>query len=253
MDVIFCIVVMPGMMFLFPLGEWISWHAGYVLAYILWLYGVWLLGRFALGPLLLKGWKGPVTVGGILFLVGVVTFVMGLTQVDFPRDPSALGKLAPHIRAMWVLLLAVLSYALPVGVLQARLRELSAEKETEQALEHAREALEQRRAAEAVAGAEIQVKAGYQTVHIPLSAIRYVEGRNNYACFHLDHREDVVTQLSLKAVLEQLPEGKFARIHRSYIVPLWRIERSSATEVKLMGVEEALPVGRAHKDNLKNG
>ena len=253
LDIIFCIVLMPGMMFLFPLGEWISWHPGHVLGYILWLYGVWFLCRHALGPFLLRDWKGVVTVAGILFLVGAVTFVMSLTPVEFPRDPSALGKMEPHIRAMWVLLLAVISYALPVGALNARVRELSAEKETDDALDNAREALEQRRAEETLPGAEIQVKSGYRTVHVPLSAIQYVEGRNNYACFHLDHRDDVVTQLPLKTVLEMLPEGKFARIHRSYIVPLWRIEKRTAAAVKLMGVENPLPVGRAHKDNLKNG
>lgn len=253
MDLVFCILVLPVMLFLFPLGDWISWHPGYVLGYIFWLYGVWFLCRYALGPFLRKGWKGALTVVGVLFLLAAVTFLMSLTQVDFPRDPSALGKMAPHVRAMWVLLLAVLSYALPVGALSSRVKELSAEREVDEALDNAREALEQRRAEEAVTGAEIQVKSGYRRVHVPLSAIQYVEGRNNYACFHLDHREDVVTQLPLKTVLEMLPEGKFARIHRSYIVPLWRIEKRSAAAVKLMGVEDPLPVGRAHKDNLKNG
>ena len=66
LDIIFCIIVMPGMMFLFPAGEWIQWHPGYVLTYILWLYGVWLLCRKALGPLLLHGWRGTVTVAGSL-------------------------------------------------------------------------------------------------------------------------------------------------------------------------------------------
>ena len=88
---------------------------------------------------------------------------------------------------------------------------------------------------------------------MPVTAIKYIEGRNNYACFHLDHRKDVVSQITLKSVMEMLPEGKFARIHRSYIVPLWRIEKRSATSVKLMGVEESIPVGRAYKDSFNNG
>ena len=252
LDIIFCVIAMPGMMFLFPLGEWISWHPGYVLGYALWLYGVWFLCRHALGPFLLKGWKGLATVLGVLFLMGAVTFLMTLTQVDFPRDPAALGKMEPHVRAMWVLLLFVVAYALPVGALTTRVQELTSVKETDEALDNAREALEQRRA-ESVTGEEIQVKSGYRTVHVPLSAIQYIEGRNNYACFHLDHREDVVTQMTLKTVLEQLPEGKFVRIHRSYIVPVWRIEKRTAAAVQLMGVEGKLPVGRAHKDNLNNG
>ena len=89
-----------------------------------------------------------------------------------------------------------------------------------------------------------------KTNHSPVSAIQYIEGRNNYACFHLDHRDDVVTQRPLKDLLEELPEGKFVRINRSYIVPVWRIEKRTAVSVKLLGVENPLPIGRSHKNNL---
>ena len=126
--------------------------------------------------------------------------------------------------------------------------------EADEAVQDAIEALETRRAeAQEVTGEEILLKAGYKTVHVPLSAIQYIEGRNNYACVHLDHREDVVSQIPLKKVLEQLPEGKFIRIHRSYIVPLWRIEKRTAAQVRLLGLKDPLPVGRAYKENLNNG
>ena len=51
--------------------------------------------------------------------------------------------------------------------------------------------------------------------------------------------------------METLPEGKFLRIHRSYVIPAFRIESRRADEVKLYGVDAPLPVGRAYKDNLK--
>ena len=244
------------MVFLFPTAEWLLWHPGYVLGYVLWLYGVWLTGRKALGPMLVRGdgWKGVVTVAGILFLMGVVTFLMSLTPVEFPKDPTRIGQMELHVRAMWVLLLAVLAYSIPVGMFRYRVKELTAVREADEAVQAAAQALEAKRAeAQAVTGEEIQLKSGYKTVHIPLSAIQYIEGRNNYACFHLDHREDLVSQIALKNVMDLLPEGKFIRIHRSYIVPVWRVEHSSATSLSLLGVEESLPVGRAFKDNLKNG
>jgi DNA-binding LytR/AlgR family response regulator len=99
---------------------------------------------------------------------------------------------------------------------------------------------------------EILLKAGYRTIHLPLTAIQYIEGRNNYAAFHLDHQEDVVSQIPLKNVMELLPEGKFVRIHRSYIVPVWRIEKRTAAAIKLMGVHNPLPIGRAYKEELKS-
>ena len=45
---------------------------------------------------------------------------------------------------------------------------------------------------------------------------------------------------------------RFIRIHKSYIVPAWRIERSSAKEVFLSGLDGSLPVGRAHAKEVKN-
>jgi hypothetical protein len=255
LDIIFCAIVLPGMMFLFPTGEWLAWQSNVVLLFVLWLYGVWVMGRKVLGPMLFQGGKGSkFTVVGALFLMIVVTFLMSFTPVDFPSDPSTrIGQLPLHVRAMWIMFIAVNAYAIPVGYYSANLRALTAVKEEEEAEANASEALEiKRQEAENVAGEEIQVKADYRVMHLPLSAIQYIEGRNNYACFHLDHRKDVVSQIALKSVMDLLPEGKFVRIHRSYIVPLWRIEHRTSAGVQLMGVEEKLPIGRAYKDNLKN-
>lgn len=232
------------------------WQPDYVLGYTLWLAGVWLLDRKLLGPMLFqKGSGSKITAAGVLFLMGVVTFLMTLTPVNFPNNSSGrVGQMLLHARAMWVTFLFVNTYALTVGILSARYKALQAVKEASAQQAAATEALEIKRSeAEEVVGEEILVKADYKVVHLPLSAIQYIEGRNNYACFHLDHRSDVVSQISLKSVMDLLPEGKFVRIHRSYIVPLWRIEKRTTAEVQLMGVKERLPVGRAYKDNLKNG
>lgn len=255
MDIIFGVLVIPTMIFLFPVSRWIQWHPDYVLYYVIWLYGVWFLCRKAIGPLFTRGWPEMALATGSLFLVGVVTFLMTLTPVDFPPSQNGMGSLQLHQRAMWILLLAVVSAGVPVGALRTRNRELNIRKEETEEQQDAADAINTRRA-EALSGqdrGDIQLKTGYSTVHVPVTAIRYIEGRNNYACFHLDHRNDVVSQITLKSVMEMLPEGKFARIHRSYIVPLWRIEKRSATSVKLMGVEETLPVGRAYKETLNNG
>ncbi|MBR4774503.1 MAG: LytTR family transcriptional regulator [Bacteroidales bacterium] len=254
-DVIFCAAILPGLLFLFPLGEWFSVHPDYVLLFVLWLYGVLFVGRKVLGPLLAQAGRGSVpTAVGVLFLMVAVNLLMTFTPVNFPITPaSRVGQMLPHVRAMWVLFLAVNAYAIPVGYLAARLKALSRVKEADDRQTAASEALESKRseAGDALTG-EIRIKADYKTIHLPLSAIRYIEGRNNYACFHVDHREDIVSQIALKSVMDMLPDGKFVRIHRSYIVPLWRIEKRTAAQVQLMGVEEKLPVGRSFKDNVKN-
>lgn len=194
------------------------------------------------------------TGSGFSLLIGVVTFLMTLTPVNFTSPGDSFGMMKLHHRAMWILLLAVVSAGIPEGALAAKNKELTAEKDLEEKTEKARTALATRRA-EAFTDAgddEIQVKAGYRTVHLPLTAIQFIEGRNNYAAFHLDNREEVVSQIPLKNVMELLPEGKFVRIHRSYIVPAWRIEKRTATAIKLMGIQEPLPIGRAYREELKS-
>ena len=250
-DIIFCILVLPGMMFLFPVGEWAQWHPGYILGYAGWLYGVYFLCREALGPMFLKGTKGILTALGILFVVGAVTFLMSWTPVDFPRDADTVsGRLELHQRAMWVLLVADVTIGLLVGMFSSRIKELSTTREVSAAMDNARSSL-YKRSFDAVADEDIELKSDYKTVRVPLSAIQYIESRNNYSCVHLDHQEDIVSQITLKKVMELLPEGKFLRIHRSYIVPVWRIESKSLTQVQLMGVKDPLPVGRAFKDSIK--
>ena len=56
MDIIFGVLVIPTMIFLFPVSRWIQWHPDYVLYYVIWLYGVWFLCRKAIGPLFTRGW-----------------------------------------------------------------------------------------------------------------------------------------------------------------------------------------------------
>lgn len=256
LDIIFCFVVLPGMMFLFPTAEWLMWQPDYVLGYMLWLYAAWALCRYVLGPMLHRGGaSSKVTAVGVVFLMGIVTFMMTLTPVNFPNNTTQrVGAMLPHTRAMWQLFIFVSSMGLATGALASRIYTLTVAKELQEAHAAATKALEIKRSeAEEVTGEEIQVKSDYKVIHLPLSIIQYVEGRNNYACFHLDHRADVVSQISLKAVMDMLPEGQFTRIHRSYIVPVWRIEKRTAADVQLMGVKQRLPIGRAYKENLKNG
>lgn len=254
-DILFCAAVLPGILLLFPVGEWARIHPDYVLLFVLWLYGVWVLGRKVLGPMLVQeGRSSALTAAGVFFLMVAVNVLMSFTPVHFPvTSLTRVGQMLPHVRAMWVLFLAVNAYAIPVGYLNARLKALTEVKELEDQEAAAADALENKRseAGEAIGG-EIHIKSGYKTIHLPLSAIRYIEGRNNYACFHADHREDIVSQIALKNVMDLLPEGKFVRIHRSYIVPLWRIEKRTSAQVQLMGVKEKLPVGRSFKENLKH-
>ena len=238
------------MILFFPVSEWAQWNHGYVLIYVLWLYGVYFLCRKVLGNVVIQGRKGLFTTLGAILLMVVATFLMTLAPLDIPREEGSI--IQPYVRAMWIMLLAVIGMGLPLGSMEAQLKILGRHIARETEVQDQKDALHQR-ASNAFSGEEVLVKSGYKTVHIPLGAVQYIESRNNYSCFHLDHLDDVVTQVPLKDVMDMLPEGKFLRIHRSYIVPVWRIEKRTMTYVKIMGVEDSIPVGRAYKDILKNG
>lgn len=249
-DIILCVLVIPGMILFFPVSEWAQWDHMAVLIYVLWVYGIYFLGRKVLGPLVIKGRKGLFTVLGAVILIVAATFLMTIAPVDIPREEGAVVQ--PYARAMWIMLFAALGMGLPLGSMEAQLKILGTHIARETEIRDQKDAIYQR-AAEALSGDEVLLKSGYKTVHVPLVAVQYIESRNNYSCFHLDNQDDVVSQIPLKDALELLPKGKFLRIHRSYIVPVWRIEKRTMTSVKIMGLEDPLPVGRAYKDILKNG
>ena len=251
-DLLVCLLVLPGLAAVFPLEECIGWRATDVVLCLAWTYLCWYLGRHILPGMFAAGkgrrWSGI----AILFLTVVVTFLMTLRQVPFPQESGAdrPARLYLYQQAIWVLYISAMGSGLATGLLARKLREQAGVRSAEEESLAVRAAVETRAAA-AVAGETVTVKADYRDVTIPLGAIQYIEARNNYACIHLDHQDDIVSQITMKSLLEMLPEGKFVRIHRSYIVPLHRIESKKASSVKLIGVETPLPVGRAHKENLR--
>lgn len=71
----------------------------------------------------------------------------------------------------------------------------------------------------------IMVKADYKTWQIPLNDILYFEGVKDYVRIHRQSVSKVLMPLmSMKSLESQLPETKFMRVHRSYIVNLNKIE-----------------------------
>lgn len=245
-----CLVLIPCLVSVFPVNEWILWRASDVIVYLMWTYLCWYLGRHAVPTLCATDKKW--TALAIVFLATILTYLMSLKQVSFPREMIAdrPPRLYMYQQAVWVLYIAAMGTGLATGFLARKTARLEKAKEARTAAEAVQSTVDTL-AAQAVAGETVTVKADYKDITVPLAAIQYIEARNNYACLHLDHQEDVVSQITMKALLEMLPEGKFVRIHRSYIIPVHRIESKKATAVKLVGVDTPLPVGRAHKDNLK--
>jgi DNA-binding LytR/AlgR family response regulator len=67
------------------------------------------------------------------------------------------------------------------------------------------------------------IKSEYKLLRINFGDIKYIEGMNEYIKIHLISSKPVMTLLSMKSIEEQLPQDKFMRVHRSYIVNLSKI------------------------------
>ncbi|MDZ7773122.1 MAG: LytTR family DNA-binding domain-containing protein [Balneolaceae bacterium] len=77
--------------------------------------------------------------------------------------------------------------------------------------------------------------------------IRYVESLKDYIRIHTD-RENIITKETTSDFEERLPDGRFLRIHRSFIVNVDRIRTVSHDEIELE--DRILPVGRSYKERV---
>ena len=94
----------------------------------------------------------------------------------------------------------------------------------------------------------LYVRSEYALVKIPYSEILYIGTMDVYIKIHLTGGRTVLTLMSMRKMLEKLPDNEFIRVHRSYIVPLNKIE---AVRAKTILIESAIiPIGTSFKDDF---
>lgn len=93
----------------------------------------------------------------------------------------------------------------------------------------------------------IFVKADYQILKINTEDIRFIEGMDDYVKIFTNEKM-VLTNIPLKEILKKLPASKFVRVHRSYIVPLNRIESVRNKRIKID--DKIIPVGDSYADGF---
>lgn len=67
------------------------------------------------------------------------------------------------------------------------------------------------------------IKADYKVLRINLSETKFIEGMREYVRIHSVGQKPIMTIVSMKKIEEYLPQNKFMRVHRSYIVNLEKI------------------------------
>lgn len=89
----------------------------------------------------------------------------------------------------------------------------------------------------------IFVKVNYEIMKINLKDIELIEALDDYIKIYIKPTP-VLTLMTLKSIQEKLPSRDFVRVHRSFIVPLSRIEKFSKTKLWVAGKE--IPIGSSY-------
>src|SRR5580658_10189128 len=93
----------------------------------------------------------------------------------------------------------------------------------------------------------IFVKSDYQMVKINLKEILYIEGLDDYIKIYLPGKS-ILTLMTLKTIAQKLPAREFIRAHRSYIVPISKIEHISKSKIKI--ADKEIPIGVSYSDSF---
>ncbi len=96
----------------------------------------------------------------------------------------------------------------------------------------------------------IFVKADYKLVQIDFNNILYIEGLKDYVKFCLeDNEKPILSLMSMKSLEENLPESKFMRVHRSFIVNLDKIKTIERNRI-VFG-KEYIPISENYKEKFQ--
>ena len=85
---------------------------------------------------------------------------------------------------------------------------------------------------------------------IAFDDILYIEGLDDYVKIHLcNNSKPILSLISRKSLMEKLPQEKFIRVHRSYIVPVHMIKSIHNRQVSLGSVK--IPVGDTYISTVR--
>lgn len=93
------------------------------------------------------------------------------------------------------------------------------------------------------------IKSEYKLVRINFSDMLYIEGMKEYVRIHLTAQKPVMSLLSMKSLEQKLPENRFMRVHRSYIVNLDKI--TTVERFRIVFDNVRIPVSENYKEKFQ--
>jgi DNA-binding LytR/AlgR family response regulator len=94
------------------------------------------------------------------------------------------------------------------------------------------------------------IRADYMLMKINFADILYIESLDDYLKIHLHKQKTIVARMTMKNMLEKLPQKDFIRIHRSYIIPFSRID--SVKQKMVMLEDKEFPIGESYESDFFN-
>lgn len=95
---------------------------------------------------------------------------------------------------------------------------------------------------------EIFIKSGYEYIRIKTNDIVFIMADSDYTELHLKDKMHLSAE-SLRYWEDFLPEQKFMRIHKSYIINTTKISKVSGNQIYLEN-DKNIPIGRAFKNDF---
>ena len=93
----------------------------------------------------------------------------------------------------------------------------------------------------------LYIKTGYEQVKVMYDDICYVEATGNYVTFVLKDK-NILSRSTFMEAINLLPQEKFVRVHRSYVVAVNKIDKVERNQVTVN--KAVIPVSEAYNDNL---
>ena len=94
------------------------------------------------------------------------------------------------------------------------------------------------------------IRADYQDIKVMFDDILYVEGLKDYVKV-VTKEKRIITLTNIKGMLEKLPQDRFIRVHKSYIVAKDKVQIVKGTILTIDDKE--IPIGLTFKDNFMKG
>lgn len=101
------------------------------------------------------------------------------------------------------------------------------------------------RQASTIERSHLFVKTEYRIENIAIDEILFIEGMQAYLKIHLKERK-IMSKLTFKALLSQLPRDRFVQVHKSWAVAIQKIDSIEHNRIKIG--QTLIPIGDSYKE-----